>query len=74
MFEDEFVPFYRRKIKLISIGFQLGFPPPQVLFWINSQKNNQTSSAGLSIPFSKGKALGTICCRIIVISYKRDHY
>ena len=54
-------PLNRRRIKLTSIGFQLGLPPTQVLFWINSQKNNQPSSAGLSLQFSKGKALGTIC-------------
>ena len=54
-------PLNRRRIKLTSIGFQLGLPPTQVLFWINSQKNNQLSSAGLSLQFSKGKALGTIC-------------
>ena len=54
-------PLNRRRIKLTSIGFQLELPPTQVLFWINSQKNNQPSSAGLSFPFSKGKALGTIC-------------
>ena len=61
-------PFNRRRIKLTSIDFQLGLPPTQVLLWINSQKNNQPSSAGLSLPFSKGKALGTICWSIIVIS------
>ena len=60
-------PLNRRRIKLTSIGFQLGLRPTQVLFWINSQKNNQTSFAGRSLSFSKGKAVGTICWRIIVI-------
>ena len=56
-------PLNRRRIKLTSIGTKL-------LFWINSQKNNQTSSAGLSLQFSKEKALGTICWRIIVFLRK----
>ena len=54
-------PLNRRRTKLANIGFQQGLPPTQVLFCINSQKKNQPSSAGLSLPFSKRKALGTIC-------------